>query len=124
MNTVDIEIPADTRMVKLALKDRTPQLTLRSLLPTIRGDVELVIEDSFGAEACDRTTIKAGDGDKLMEMLQRSRVLEGEMILDLRPSVVRMRHLVISVHSGRYGELANSGVIEVFVTYPKPDEED
>lgn len=124
MNTVDIEIPADAKMVTLALKDRTPQLTLRSLLPTIRGDVELVIEDSFSAESCDRTTVKAGDGDKLMMMLERSRVLEGGMILDLRPSVIKMRHLVISVHSGRYGELANTGVLEIFVAYPKPDEED
>jgi hypothetical protein len=124
MDTIDIEIPADTKMVKLALKDRTPQLTLRSLLPTIRWDVELIIEDSFGAEACDRITIKAGDGDKLMKMLERSRVLEGNMILDLRPSVIKMRPLVISVHSGRYGELANTGVLEIFVVYPKPDEED
>lgn len=124
MNTVDIEIPADTRTVTLELKDRTPQLTLRSLLPTIRGDVELVIEDSFSVEQCDHTTVKAGDGDQLMKMLERSRVLEGGMILDLRPSVIQMRHLVISVHSGRYGELANTGVIEIFVTYPKPDEED
>lgn len=124
MDTVDIEIPANTRMVQLALKDRTPQLTLRSLLPTIRGDVELVIEDSFGVGACDRTTVKAGDGGNLIKMLERSRVLEGGMILDLRPSVIQMRHLVISVHSGRYGELANTGVLEIFVSYPKPDEED
>lgn len=124
MDTVDIEILADARMVKLALKDRTPSLTLRSLLPTIRGDVELVITDSLGAEGCDRTMVKAGDGNALMKMLERSRVLEGNMILDLRPSVVQMRHLVISVRSGRYGELADTGIIEIFVEYPKPDEED
>lgn len=124
MNTVDIEIPADTKTVTLELKDRTPQLTLRSLLPTIRGNVELVIEDSFSVEQRDHTTVKARDGDQLMKMLERSRVLEGGMILDLRPSLIQMRHLVISVHSGRYGELADTGVIEIFVTYPKPDEED
>ena len=123
MDTVDIEIPADARMVKLALKDRTPQLTLRSLLPAIRGDVELVLEDSFGVESCDRTTVKAGDGGKLMKMLERSRVLEGNMILDLRPSVIQMRPLVISVRSGKYGELADTGVLEIFVTYPKTDVE-
>ena len=115
MGTVDIEIPADPRTVTLELKDRTPQLTLRSLLPTIRGSVELVIEDSFSVEQCDHTTIKVGDGVELMKMLERSRVLDGGMILDLQPSVIQ---------SGRYDEPANTDVIEIFVTYPKSDEED
>ena len=35
-NIVDVEVPASIKMVKLELKDRTPQLTLRSILPTIR----------------------------------------------------------------------------------------
>lgn len=123
-NIVDVEIPASFKMVKLALKDRTPQLTLRSVLPTICGSVELVIEDSFDIESCDRTTVKAGDGDGLMKMLERSRVLDGNKILELRPSAIKMRHLVMPVHSGRYGELENTGIIEIFVTYPKSGEED
>lgn len=64
-NIVDVEVPAIIKMVKLELKDRTPQLTLRSILPTIRGSVELVIEDSFDVESYDRTTVKAGDGEGL-----------------------------------------------------------
>lgn len=123
-NIVDVEVPASIKMVKLELKDRTPQLTLRSILPTIRGSVELVIEDSFDVESYDRTTVKAGDGEGLMKMLERSRVLDGNKILELRPSAIKMRHLVVPAHSGQYGELENTGVIEIFVTYTKPDEED
>ena len=123
-NIVDVEVPASIKMVKLELKDRTPQLTLRSILPTIRGSVELVIEDSFDVESYDRTTVKAGDGEGLMKMLERSRVLDGNKILELRPSAIKMRHLVVPAHSGQYGELENTGVIEIFVTYTKPDEGD
>ena len=123
-NIVDVEVPDSIKMVKLELKDRTPQLTLRSILPTIRGSVELVIEDSFDVESYDRTTVKAGDGEGLMKMLERSRVLDGNKILELRPSAIKMRHLVVPAHSGQYGELENTGVIEIFVTYTKPDEED
>ena len=123
-NIVDVEVPASIKMVKLELKDRTPQLTLRSILPTIRGSVELVIEDSFDVESYDRTTVKAGDGEGLMKMLERSRVLDGNKILELRPSAIKMGHLVVPAHSGQYGELENTGVIEIFVTYTKPDEED
>lgn len=122
-NIVDVEVPASIKMVKLELKDRTPQLTLRSILPTIRGSVGLVIEDSLDVESCDRTTVKAGDGEGLMKMLERSRVLDGNKILELRPSAIKMRHLVVPAHSGQYGELENMGIIEIFVTYPKPDEE-
>ena len=122
-NIVDVEVPASIKMVKLELKDRTPQLTLRSILPTIRGSVGLVIEDSFDVESYDRTTVKAGDGEGLMKMLERSRVLDGNKILELRPSAIKMRHLVVPAHSGQYGELENTGIIEIFVTYPKPDEE-
>ena len=123
-NIVDVEVPASIKMVKLALKDRTPQLTLRSILPTIRGNVGLVIEDSFDVESYDRTTVKAGDGEGLMKMLERSRVLDGNKILELRPSAIKMRHLVVPAHSGRYGELENTGIIEIFVTYPKSGKED
>jgi hypothetical protein len=112
MDTVDSEIPVETRTVTPELKGRTPQLTLRSLLPAIRGEVKLVIEDSLGVGTCDCTTVKAGDGYNLMKMLERSRVLEGGMILDLQPSVIQTRH---------YGELVNTGVLEIFVEYPKPD---
>ena len=122
-NIVDVEVPDSIKMVKLELKDRTPQLTLRSILPTIRGSVGLVIEDSFDVESYDRTTVKAGDGEGLMKMLERSRVLDGNKILELRPSAIKMRHLVVPAHSGQYGELENTGIIEIFVTYPKPDEE-
>ena len=123
-NIVDVEVPASIKMVKLALKDRTPQLTLRSILPTIRGSVGLVIEDSFDVESYDRTTVKAGDGEGLMKMLERSRVLDGNKILELRPSAIKMRHLVVPAHSGQYGELENTGIIEIFVTYPKSGKED
>lgn len=123
-NIVDVEVPASIKMVKLELKDRTPQLTLRSILPTIRGSVELVIEDSFDVESYDRTTVKAGDGEGLMKMLERSRVLDGNKILELRPSAIKMRHLVVPAHSGQYGELENTGIIEIFVTYPKSGKED
>lgn len=123
-NIVDVEVPASIKMVKLELKDRTPQLTLRSILPTIRGSVGLVIEDSFDVESYDRTTVKAGDGEGLMKMLERSRVLDGNKILELRPSAIKMRHLVVPAHSGQYGELENTGIIEIFVTYPKSGKED
>ena len=123
-NIVDVEVPASIKMVKLELKDRTPQLTLRSILPTIRGSVGLVIEDSFDVESYDRTTVKAGDGEGLMKMLERSRVLDGNKILELRPSAIKMRHLVVPAHSGQYGELENTGIIEIFVIYPKSGKED
>ena len=81
-----IEIPADVKTVTLELKKQCG-FTLRSLLPQVKGEVELVVEDEFdGGRDCDWYRLRANSGNSLLHKLMRSRVVEGESLLDLTPS--------------------------------------
>lgn len=128
MDTVDIEIPADARMVKLALKERTSNVpTLRTVLPLIKGDVELVVAQEFedkGEKYTDAYRLKAPSGEVLVEKLLRSRVVEGEHLLDLIPTIKREDPTTVNLYAGTFGVRTGTGCIQLWVNPPAPDEED
>lgn len=121
-----IEIPADTKMVTLELKKHC-SFTLRSLLPQIKGDVELVIEDEFGTgmnSDADLYRLKANSGDSLLRRLARSRVVDGESLLDLTPSVQRQDPQV-GFYAGTSQILSGTGCIQLWVyPYARAGQED
>lgn len=118
-----IEIPADAKTVTLELK-KNNTFTLRTLLPQIRDSVELVVEDAFeSTETVDRYRLRASDGDELLRKLERSRIVEGDFILGLVP-VIHMVDPTPSLLDGTFGMNLGSGVIQLTVSPPVPDEED
>jgi len=127
MEKMDIEIPADAKTVTLELK-RQCGFTLRSLLPRVGGEVELVVEDVFKvnrfgvSEDADLYRLHAASGDSLLHKLMRSRVVEGEALLDLTPSVQRLDPQT-SLINGSFAILTGTGCIQLWVTPPVPDEE-
>lgn len=128
MDTVDIEIPADARMVKLALKERTSHVpTLRVVLPLIQDDVELVVAQEFiergGEKYIDAYRLKAPSGEVLVKKLLRSRVVEGEHLLDLVPTIKR-EDPTVNLYAGTFGVKTGTGCIQLWVNPPAPDEED
>ena len=125
---MDIEIPADAKTVTLELEKRCG-FTLRSLLPNIGSEVELIIEDVFDE---DRFTVKDHDlyrlrgsnGSMLMRTLARSRILPGEAYLDLTPRL-KLREPQTSLINGTFATVTGSGCIELWVRLTKrPGEED
>lgn len=123
---MDIEIPADVKTVTLELEKRCG-FTLRSLLPQIKAEVELVIEDVFSE---DRYTVKDHDlyrihglnGSMLMRSLARSRILPGEAYLDLTPKV-KLREPLTSLINGTFATMSGTGCIELWVCLTKEPEE-
>ena len=121
-----IEIPADTKTVTLELEKRCG-FTLRSLLPQVKAEVELVIEDVFSE---DRYTVKDRDlyrihgsnGSMLMRSLARSRILPGEAYLDLTPKV-KLREPLTSLINGTFATMSGTGCIELWVRLTKEPEE-
>ena len=123
-----IEIPADAKTVTLELGKRCG-FTLRSLLPNIGSEVELVVEDVFDE---DRFTVKDHDlyrirgsnGLMLMRSLARSRILPGKEYLDLTPRV-KLREPQTSLINGTFAAVTGTGCIELWVRLTKrPGEED
>lgn len=115
-----IEIPADTKTVTLEI-GRHCGLTLRSLLPQINDEVELVVEDVFGKMDTDFYRLKASNGDSLLHKLLRSRVVDGKALLDLAPSV----NLVSpqpTMLNGTFATLTNTGYIQLAVEQPVPED--
>ena len=127
MDTVDIEIPADAKMVKLALKERTSNVpTLRTVLPLIKGDVELVVAQEFedkGETYYDAYRLKAPSGEVLVKKLLRSRVVDGEHLLDQVPSIQR-QDPTFNLYAGTFSVNTGTGCIQLWVNSPAPDEED
>lgn len=122
---MEIEIPADEKIVTLELKKRCT-FTLRSLLPQVKDEVELVIVDEFAHarhdDAIDYYRLKASNGTSLMGKLARSRVVEGEAILDLTPEV----KLVVgrsTLINGAICSESGTSYIELRVHWPSSDEE-
>lgn len=123
---MEIEIPADAKTVTLELEKRCG-FTLRSLLPQIRSEVELVIEDVFSE---DRYTVKdhdlyrlrASDGSMLMRSLARSRILPGEAYLELTPKV-KLREPLTSLIDGTFATVSGTGCIELWVRLTKKPED-
>ena len=122
MEKMDIEIPADAKTVTLELKKQCG-FTLRSLLPQIKGEVELVVEDAFGKTDVDWYRLRANRGDSLLHKLERSRIVEGEALLDLTPTVEFVAPQT-SLINGSFATLTGTGYIQLWVTPPVPDEED
>lgn len=119
-----IEIPADTKTVTLELKKHC-SFTLRSLLPQIKGDVELVVDDEFdGGRDCDLYRLKADSGDSMLRKLARSRVVDGESLLDLTPIVQRLDPQT-SLINGSFATLTGTGCIQLWVNpYARAGQED
>lgn len=119
--TRTIEIPADAKTVTLELEKRGA-FTLRSLLPQVRDEVELVVADEFGTTDTDLYRLRAGGGAALLRELARSRVVDGERILGLTPSV-RLASPVPTLVNGSLVLGTGTGFIQLTVTWPRPDEE-
>lgn len=121
-----IEIPADTKTVTLEL-EKNNTFTLRSMLPQIKGDVELVVVDEFKhakyENAEDLYRLKAKSGPHMLEKLLRSRIVEGEFLLDQVPSIQR-EDPTFSLFAGTFGVNTGTGCIQLWVRPPVPDEED
>lgn len=120
METMDIEIPADTKTVTLELKKHC-SFTLRSLLPQVESEVELVVRDVFGTMDTDMYRLKAGSGDSLLHKLARSRVVDGESLLDLTPDV-KFVEPQTSLLNGTFATLTGTGYIQLIVEPPVPED--
>ncbi len=121
---MEIEIPADAKTVTLEIEKRCT-FTLRSLLPHVKDEVELVVVDEFGKGVntdADLYRLKANSGDALMRKLARSRVVEGEALLDLTPNM-KLVSPEPTLLNGTFGTLAKTGFIQLFVKPPAPDKE-
>ena len=121
-----IRIPAGAKTVTLELEKRCG-FTLRSLLPNIGSEVELIIEDVFDE---DRFTVKDHDlyrlrgsnGSMLMRSLAKSRILPGEAYLELTPKV-RLREPLTSLVNGTSALTSGTGCIELWVRLTKKPED-
>lgn len=116
MNNIDVKVPADANTVTLEIK-RGSSFTLRSLLPNIHDDVELVVVDFFCELDTDQYRLKADSGDALLHKLMRSRVVDGESILDLTP-VVKFGEPKTSRINGAFVTLPGTGYIQLVVQLP------
>ena len=116
-----IEIPADAKTVTLELKKRDT-FTLRSLLPQVKEEVELVVNDAFEHDT-DQYRLRAASGNSLLHKLGRSRVVDGESILGLTPEV-RFVDPTPSMLNGTLINLSGTGYIQLVVEPPAPCEED
>lgn len=120
-----IEIPAGTKTVTLELKERCA-FTLRSLLPQINNEVELVVIDEFGRgfkSDADLYRLKADNGKSLLHKLTRSRIVEGESLLDLTPSL-KVADPIPQLWNGSIVIASGTGVLQLFVCPPCPNKED
>ena len=115
-----IEIPADVRTVTLELKKRD-MFTLRSLLPQIKEEVELVVNDEFEHDT-DQYRLRAANGTSLLHKLERSRVVEGASLLCLTPDVMFVNPIP-TLLNGTLCNLSGTGYIQLVVEPPAPDEE-
>ena len=126
METMEIEIPADAKTVTLELEKHCT-FTLRSLLPQITAEVELVIEDVFSEDRYsvkdhDLYRLRGSNGSMLMRALARSRILPGEAYLELTPKV-KLREPLTSLINGSFATLSGSGCIELWVRLTKKPED-
>ena len=120
-----IEIPADAKTVTLKLNG-SRALTLRALLPQVKAEVELVVIDEFGVGVntdADLYRLRASCGDSLLRKLRRSRVVEGESLLDLTPDVKFVDPTPTTLN-GTVANLSCTGGIQLLVKPPIPDNED
>ena len=123
MEKTEIEIPADVKTVTLELKKHCT-FTLRSLLPNIKDEVELVVIDEFGVgvnTGADLYRLKANTGEALMRKLARSRVVEGEALLDLTPNV-KLVSPEPTLLNGTFATLTGTGYIQLTVRPPVPED--
>jgi len=118
-----IEIPADVKTVTLELEKKCG-FTLRSLLPQVKSEVELVVEDAFETSSMkdtDKYRLRANNGDHLLRKLERSRVVEGEFLLGLVPDV-KLVEPQTSLINGTFATLAGTGYIQLTVRPPVPED--
>ena len=121
MKKIDLDVPADTESVTLNLK-KGGGLTLRSVLPAIYSPVMLCVNDRFSGTDVDQTIVRAKNGDVLLQKLERSRVLEGEALLDLVPEIRVIEPTPVLTNGSIV--LNGESVIQLWVTPPRPDEDD
>ena len=116
-----IEIPADAKTVTPEPKKRDT-FTLRSLLPQVTKEVELVVNDLFKCDT-DQYRLWANNGRSMLCKLERSRVMDGESILGLTPEV-RFVDPTPTLINGSLANLSGTGHIQLVVEPPAPGEED
>ena len=126
MNKIDLKIPAGTDSVTLNLSREGGKPTLRNMLPSIYAPVELFVNDGFfdesGRETRFHVRLAAAEGESLLKRLERSCVLEGEILLELVPTV-RVREPRACLINGTTC-IEGGSVVELHVSWPTPDEED
>lgn len=118
-----IEIPADVKTVTLELGKRCG-FTLRQLLPQVEGEVELAVVDEFvSGPDVDRDVyrLRANNGRSLLRKLMRSRIVEGEHLLGLTPSL-KVAGPVPQLVNGSLVQASGTGGLQLFVRPPRPDE--
>lgn len=122
-----IEPPADAERVTLEIDRKPASFTLRSLLPQIQSEVELIIEDVFaedryGVNDHDLYVLRASNGSMLMRSLARSRILPGEAYLGLTPKV-KLHEPLPTFIDGTFSTLRGTGCIELWVRLTKKPED-
>ena len=88
-----VNVPKDTEMVTLLIeKESGKSCTLREILPLVKGRVELVICDTFDKYEKDVDMFKllCESGRDMLNSLCRSRIVDGDSILGLTPSIQRV----------------------------------
>lgn len=119
METMEIEIPADAKTVTLELEKHCT-FTLRSLLPQVKDEVELVVRDEFGTNVdtdADLYKLRAGHGESLLHKLERSRIVDGKFLLGLTPRV-RLVSPKPTLLNGTFATLTDTGFIQLIVEPP------
>lgn len=111
---MEIEIPANTESVTLNLT-KEGRLTLRSVLPSICSPVMLCVND----ESYVTTSMRAKSGSDLLRELERSRILDGEALLNLAPEIRIIEPTPILLNGSIV--LNGDSVIQLCVTQPKVD---
>jgi len=113
MQKIDLDIPANTESVTLNLK-KEGRLTLRSVLPAICSPVMLCVNDNSYVT----TSIRAKLGSELHQKLKRSRILDGEALLNLTPEIRVIEPTPVLTNGSIV--LNGESVIQLCVTLPKP----
>lgn len=101
MKTMKTEVPDGTDEVTLVIRKdgsrREP--TLRDILPLVQGEVELFVWQDYrldfdspiggtdGVSKSARWSTYTEDGKTMIQLLEKSRVVDGEKILGMRPFV-------------------------------------
>jgi len=83
---ITLDLPQDAESVTLNIPERRAGATLRDVLPTLSGDVMLIVEIISGP-ALESWRLGGSSGRALLETLEKSRFVDANRILGLHPLV-------------------------------------